>query len=181
MGKEAYEITGTVDKKLMVDQVRKAARQFAMQYFHFCKTLYERFGLETAKDLVRQTVFELAVDRSDRIREKSLANGRKADSVEDFMADIDLPFEGWIKEWGEDHCPYAVIWRGYIKDYPWFKEFALYYCDVIDTTTIENFSKHLSHRITGNVISEGTKCTREYFESDFVKKGGYTYGSKRAD
>lgn len=178
MGKEAYEITGTVDRALMVDQVRKAARQFAMQYFHFCKTLYERYGHDTAKDIVRQTVYELAVDRSDQIRAKSLAAGKKADSVADFMSDIDLPFEGWIPEWGEDHCPYAEVWRTYLKDYPWFREFAPFYCDVIDTTTIENYSKCLSHRITQNVILEGDRCTREYFESKDVKEGKYTYGQK---
>ena len=94
MGKEAYEITGTVDRVLMVDQIRKAARQFAMQYFHFCKTLYDRYGHDVAKDIVRETVFNLAVDRSNQIREKSLAQGKKADTVADFMSDIDLPFEG---------------------------------------------------------------------------------------
>lgn len=176
MGKEAYEITGTVDRVLMVDQIRKAARQFAMQYFHFCKTLYDRYGHDVAKDIVRETVFNLAVDRSNRIREKSLAQGKKADTVADFMSDIDLPFEGWIPEWGEDHCPYAEVWRTYYDKYPWFREFAPFYCDVIDTTTIENYSKCLSHRITQNVLNEGTACLREYFESDSVKKGEYTYG-----
>lgn len=176
MGKEAYEITGTVDRALMVDQIRKAARQFAMQYFHFCKTLYDRYGHDVAKDIVRKTVFNLAVDRSNRIREKSLAQGKKADTVADFMSDIDLPFEGWIPEWGEDHCPYAEVWRTYYEKYPWFREFAPFYCDVIDTTTIENYSKCLSHRITQNVLNEGTACLREYFESDSVKKGEYTYG-----
>ena len=176
MGKEAYEITGTVDRALMVDQIRKAARQIAMQYFHFCKTLYDRYGHDVAKDIVRETVFNLAVDRSNRIREKSLAQGKKADTVADFMSDIDLPFEGWIPEWGEDHCPYAEVWRTYYDKYPWFREFAPFYCDVIDTTTIENYSKCLSHRITHNVLNEGTACLREYFESDSVKKGEYTYG-----
>ena len=57
-------------------------------------------------------------------------------------------------------------------------EIAPFYCDVIDTTTIENFSKCLSHRITQNVILEGTCCKREYFESDKVKRGEYTDGKK---
>lgn len=178
MGKEAYKITGTVDRELMVDEIRKAARQFAMQYFHFCKTLYERYGSETAKDIVRQTIHELAVDRSDQIRAKSLAKGKKADNVADFMSDNDLPFEGWIPEWGEDHCPYAETWRKYFDEYPWFKEFAPFYCDVIDTSTIENYTKCLSHRITQNVLFEGISCKREYFESDDVKKGRYTYGDQ---
>ena len=84
----------------------------------------------------------------------------------------------WIPEWGEDHCPYAEIWRGYFEKYPWFKELAPFYCDVIDTTTIENFTGCLSHRITQNVILEGNACTREYFDSKKVRQGDYTYGAK---
>lgn len=48
MGKENYKIEGTVSRELLVTEVRKAARQFAMQYFHFSKVLYERLGLEEA-------------------------------------------------------------------------------------------------------------------------------------
>lgn len=179
MSKADYKIEGTVPRELLVSEVRKAARQFAMQFFHFSKVLYDQFGLEKTKDIVRQTVFELAVDRSDQLREKALAQGLKADSVKDFMSVIDLPFTGWIPEWGEDHCPYAEVWRTYFDKYPWFREIAPFYCDVIDTTTIENFSKCLSHRITQNVILEGTCCKREYFESDKVKRGEYTYGKKK--
>ena len=172
------ELEGNVTREKMVEQIRLAARQFAMLYFHFTKTLVDKYGLEQAKDLVRQTIFEQAVDRSDRLREKRIAKGAGTDTVEDFMEDIDLPFCGWIPEWEEDHCPYAVVWRDYIKKNPWFREFALFYCDVIDTTTIENFTRHLSHRITQNVITEGKSCKREYFESEKVKRGEYTYGRK---
>lgn len=178
MSKADYIIEGAVDRKLMVDQIRLAARQFAMLYFHFVKVLYEEYGPEKAKDLVRQTVFEQAVDRSDILREKAIAAGKGTDTVQDFHDVLDLPFCGWIPEWGEDHCPYAEIWRGYVKRYPWFQEFATFYCDVIDTTTIENFTKHLSHRITQNVIVEGQSCEREYFESGSVKEGRLTYEGK---
>lgn len=178
MGKENYKIEGTVDRALMVDQIRLAARQFAMLYFHFVKTLYETFGHDKAKELVQKTIFEQAVDRSDILREKAAAAGLSTDTKESFRKVIDLPFCGWIPQWGEDHCPYAEIWRGYVEKYPWFREFATLYCDVIDTTTIENFTRRLSHRITQNVIVEGTSCEREYFESDDVKGGKFTYGTK---
>lgn len=178
MGKENYKIEGTVTRELMVNEIRKAARQFAMLYFHFCKTLYEEFGLEKAKDLVRQTVFDQAVDRSDLLRKKALEQGKTTESEKEMMEVIDLPLLGWIPQWGEDHCPYAEVWRGYFEEYPWFKELAPFYCDVIDTTVIENFSKRLSHRITQNVLISGTSCEREYFESDAVKRGEYTYGNK---
>lgn len=178
MGKEDYKITGTVPREQMVDEIRKAARQFAMLYFHFCDVLQKTYGLEKTKELVRQTVFELAVDRSDQLREKAHSLGKSTETREDFMDVIDLPFCGWIPQWGTDHCPYAETWRTYFDEYPWFKELAPYYCDVIDTTTIENFTKHLSHKLTQNVLVEGESCEREYFESEEVKKGNYTYGSK---
>ncbi|MBD5536462.1 MAG: hypothetical protein HDQ99_12535 [Lachnospiraceae bacterium] len=178
MGKEDFKIEGTVEKKLMVDQIRLAARQFAMLYFHFSKVLYENYGAEKAKDLVRQAVFEQALERSDIMREKAIAEQKGTDTVEDFMSVIDLPFCGWIPQWGEDHCPYAENWRGYLEKYPWFQEFATFYCDVIDTTTIENFTKHISHEITQNVITEGQSCERKYFESEAVKGGRFTYEGK---
>ena len=177
MGKEAFKITGTVEKEQMVDQARCGARQFAMLYFHFVKVLYESFGRDKAKELVQQAVFEQAVDRSDIIKQKANALGKDA-TLETWRELSDLPKAGWVPEWGEDHCPYAEVWRGYIAQYPWFLEFATFYCDVIDTTTIENFSGCLSHRITENVIVEGDSCRREYFESEDVKKGHLTYARK---
>jgi hypothetical protein len=178
MGKDSFKIEGTIDKEYAVNEVRKAARQFALLYFHFSKVLYEQFGLEQAKEIIQRVIFEQAVDRSDQMKEKALAQGLPTETVEDFRKVIDLPFLGWVPEWGKDHCPYAEVWREYITKYPWFSELATFYCDVIDTTTIENFSGHLSHRITQNVILQGDSCKREYFESDNVKKGEYTYGSK---
>ncbi len=178
MKQEAYRIEGTVPREEMVSEVRRAARQFAMLFFHFCKTLYDSYGLDETRELVRQAVFELAVDRSDQMREKALAQGLRADSVEDFMSVTDLPFSGWVPEWGEDHCPYAQVWRTYFEKYPWFREIAPFYCDVIDTTTIENFSGCLSHQITQNVILQGSECTRKDFESEKVLRGEYTYGKK---
>ena len=61
-----------------------------MPFFHFSKVLYDQFGLEKTKDIVRQTVFELAVDRSDQLREKALAQGLKADKelVQKAMEDL---------------------------------------------------------------------------------------------
>ena len=177
--KERYEkLSEPVERRQMVYEIRKAARQFAMLYFHFCKTLYDTFGLERTKELVRQTIFELAVDRSDEMRAKARAEGVCFDTVKDFRSVTDLPKCGWVPEWGADHCPYGQVWREYAKEYPWFLELAPYYCDVIDTTTIENFSRHLSHRLVQNVIISGESCEREYFESEKVREGAFTYGSK---
>ena len=111
MGKEQFEITGTIDKKEAVDQVRKASRQFALLYFYFSKVLVDNFGEEKAKELIRRAVFELALDRSDKLRKKAKAAGLAADSPEDFRKVTDIPFLGWVPEWGEDHCPSPETWR----------------------------------------------------------------------
>ncbi|HAX51266.1 MAG TPA: hypothetical protein DCX82_04905, partial [Lachnospiraceae bacterium] len=105
MGKESYKITGTVLREQMVDEIRKAARQFAMLYFHFCDVLQKTYGLEKTKEIVRQTVFELAVDRSDQLREKAHKQGKATETKKDFMEVVDLPLCGWIPQWGADHCP----------------------------------------------------------------------------
>lgn len=107
MGKERSPLTGEVSREREVDQIRKAARQFALLYFHFSKVLYDQFGLEKAKDIIRQVVFEQAVDRAEQLRQQAKALGNGTDTVEDFHKNIDLPFDGWIAEWGEDHCPYG--------------------------------------------------------------------------
>jgi hypothetical protein len=49
------------------------------------------------------------------------------------------------------------------------------YCDVIDTTNIENFTRTTSHRITKNLLWGDDECSREYFESEPVKQGKFTY------
>lgn len=179
MSKEDFAITGTVDKAVAVDQARRGSYQFAMQYFHFCKVLYENFGRDQAMDLVRQAIYNLAIDRSEQMRQRAQAQGVGMDTVEDYRAVTDLPKCGWVPEWGKDHCPYGALWRTYFDKNPWFREFAPFYCDVIDTTTIENFTRRLSHRITNNVMLGGEKCERIYYECDDTKAGKYTYAKKQ--
>jgi hypothetical protein len=97
------------------------------------------------------------------------------------MAVNDLPFiawSAWDPSMGGVRCPYAEAWLGYFEEYPWFKRFASLYCDVIDTTNIENFSRTTSHRITKNLLWGDASCEREYFESEDVKSGKFTYGSR---
>jgi hypothetical protein len=77
-------------------------------------------------------------------------------------------------------CPYAETWTGYFRDYPWFRRFASLYCDVIDTTNIENFTRTTSHRITKNLLWGDASCEREYFESEKVKRGIFTYGEGKS-
>jgi hypothetical protein len=163
-----------------IGDVRMACRQFAMLYFNLCKTLVEALGEEAAFPLVQKTIFQLALDRTDRSRAKALEQNLPA-TLENFSLVNDLPFIAW-KEWkpedGGVRCPYAEAWLGYYEEYPWFKRFASMYCDVIDTTNIENFSRTTSHRITKNLLWGDPACEREYFESEKVKEGVFTYGAR---
>jgi hypothetical protein len=168
------------EKTATVAEVRLACRQFAMLYFHFCKVLVDTLGEEDALPLVQKAVFELSLDRSDGARERALSQ-RLAFTLENLNKVNDLPWIAW-KEWdpdgGEVQCPYAQQWLSYYREYPWFKKFASLYCDVIDTTNIENFSRTTSHKITKNLLWGDSACTREYFESDTVKEGIFTYGTR---
>ncbi|MDR2747517.1 MAG: L-2-amino-thiazoline-4-carboxylic acid hydrolase [Treponema sp.] len=167
-------------KTATIADLRLACRQFAMLYFHFCKILVETFGEEQALPLVQKAVFELSLDRTDGARERAHVRGLAA-TLENFAQVNDLPMAAWAK-WdpsgGEVRCPYAQQWIGYFNDYPWFKKLASLYCDVIDTTNIENFSRTTSHRITKNLLWGDSSCEREYFESGDVKKGNFTYGKR---
>jgi hypothetical protein len=164
-------------------EVRKACRHFAMLYFNFCRTLVETLGEDTAFALAKRAIFNLSLDRTDRIRKRALDEGLDT-TLENFAAVNDLPFTAW-KDWepgmDEVRCPYAQAWIGYYDEHPWFKRFASMYCDVIDTTNIENFSRRMSHRITSNLLWGDPSCEREYFESEEVRLGGFTYGKRDAD
>lgn len=167
----------TIEYEKAVTEVRKACRQFAMLYFNFSKTLVEELGQEKAKEVVQKALFSLSLDRTDQLREKAREQGLDF-TQENFRKLTDLPFIAWNKALGRNHCPYAETWVGYYDKYPWFKELAPLYCDVIDTTNIENFSRTLSHKITKNVLNGDETCERIYFPSGDVEKGEFTYGSR---
>ena len=167
-----------ITKKESIAEVRKACRQYAMLYFHFAKTLYEAFGEEKAMELIQKAVFELAIDRSGQVRSKAAEKGVVDFNLEAWRKNWDLPFSGWVRSYGRNCCPYAEIWVKYYEKYPWFKKLAPFYCDIIDTTLIENFSGTLTHRITKNLLKGDEVCEREYFQSADVKNGKFTYGTK---
>lgn len=163
-----------------IENARLACRQFGMLYFHFCKTLRDALGEDTAFKLAQKAVFNLSLDRTDGARARAEERGLEK-TVENFPKVNDLPAAAW-SEWepsmGGLRCPYAEVWVGYFRDHPWFKRFSLLYCDVIDTTNMENFTRTTSHRITKNLLWGDSSCEREYFESDDVKKGILSYGKR---
>ncbi len=154
--------------------VRAECRQFAMLYYHMCDVLVQNLGKDEAKRTVQKILYDLSVDRTDKLRQKAKEAGLPC-TLETFAKINDLPSSGWIGELGKEHCPYANCWITYYEASPWFREFAPFYCDIIDTTNIENFSKCLTHRITKNVLNGFETCERVYEQSDEVKNGHYTY------
>lgn len=104
-------------------------------------------------------MFELALERSNAMRNKVQELGLNC-TVETMNNDTDIPFLGWDETLGKDHCPYAEQWNKYYTDYPCFKEFALLYCDVIDTTNYENFTRTFTQNITKNVLGGDNVCER---------------------
>jgi hypothetical protein len=172
--------TKLIEYDQAVTEVRKACRQFAMLYFNFCKVLVEELGYEKAKPLIQKTIFALSLDRTNQLRETAQTQGTGF-TCESFNAVSDLARIGWVKELGRDHCPYAQTWVKYYEEYPWFRELAPFYCDIIDTTNIENFTRSLSHKLTQNVLLGDETCEREYFPSEAVAKGKFTYDPDQRD
>lgn len=163
----------------VVSEVRKAARQFAMLYFHFCKTMFDEFGEEKAIPIVQKSIFHLAVDRSERLRQIALESAQEP-TVELFKEINDLPYigwNGWNPSMGGVKCPYAEVWLEYFEKYPWFKQFASLYCNVVDTTTMEHFTQNTSHKITKNLLWGDECCECLYFPSQDVCDKKYTYGA----
>lgn len=165
---------GMMFKSEAIDEVRKGCMQFAMLYFHFVKTLVDKFGIDEAKMLTQKAIFELAVERSDYLRSRAKELGLEF-TPETMMEVSDIPLLGWDASRKINHCPYAERWMKYYSDYSWFKEFAHFYCDIIDTTNCENFTKDTSHKIIKNVLLGDEVCERIYYKSDEVKKGIFSY------
>ena len=160
-----------------IKDLRLACRQFAMLYFNFCKSLKDELGDEKAFPLVQKTIFNQSLDRTNRARKRAEEQGLET-NLENFPKVNDLPSDAWTHwepEMGGVRCPYAEVWLEYYSEHPWFKRYASLYCDVIDTTNIENFTRTLSHKITKNLLWGDATCEREYFESEAVKKGCFTY------
>jgi hypothetical protein len=173
MSKEAE--SETILREEAVEQVRKGGKQFAMLYFHFVKTLVDSFGIEKAKELTQQAIFNLGLERTNALRSKAEELGLEY-TIENMIKITDIPFLGWDKSRGQNHCPYGEQWMTYYSEYPWFAEFAPFYCDIIDTTNCENFTRDTTHKITKNVLRGDNTCERVYYPSEEVKKGEYTYG-----
>lgn len=157
-----------------VEGIRSECRQFAMLYYHLCKVLVEELGIEDAKVKVQRILYSLSIDRTNKLREKA----EKANlpcTLKTFNEINDLPADGWVNGLGKNHCPYAECWFTYFKKSPWFRTFAPLYCNVIDTTNIENFTKMLTHKLIKNVLTGDDTCERIYVESEKVQNGEFTY------
>jgi hypothetical protein len=88
--------TKLIEYEKAVLEVRKECRQFAMLYFHFCKTLVEELGLEKSKELIHHAVFGLSMERSEKLRDKAKKLGLNF-TPESFNKVNDLPVIGWVK------------------------------------------------------------------------------------
>ena len=68
------DIIGEADTIDLKD-LRLASRQFAMLYFHFCKSVKNALGEDAAFPVVQETIFNLSLDRTDRTRKRAIEQG----------------------------------------------------------------------------------------------------------
>lgn len=164
----------TVQKEYAVEQVRLMACQFADLYFAFCLTLRRELGDEAALRIARETLFLRARERAlDMVRRAERDGVRRV--PENIARMSDVPYLGWVKELGREHCPYGAQWNRRIADNAWFRPYAALYCDVTDTTIAEVFTGTHSHKLDRNVVLGDADCARRYFPSEDVARGRLTY------
>lgn len=145
-----------------VAEIRLASVHFADLYFHFCKILVEEFGLDRARELVRRTVADRAVERAGKLRRIALQQNLPL-TVDTWQKICDIPRSGWIKALGKDHCPYGQTWLARYELYPWFADFAEMYCNVNDRLVTEVFTGDTTQKITRNVLRGDETCERIFY------------------
>lgn len=165
-----------ISREYAVGEVRNMAFQFADLYFAFADCLRLEFGEEKALELAQQVIFRRAAERALDMVRRAQEQG-VARVPENILKMTDVPFLGWDDAFGRDQCPYGAAWNRRIAENPWFRRFACLYCDVTDTTIAEIFTGNCSHRLYKNVLLGNETCEREYFPSETVKLGKYTYGT----
>lgn len=148
-----------------VAEIRQACYHFSDLYFHFAKVLVEEFGQDKAKEIVKSVVYNRAKERGLKLKDTAEKKNLSCE-IENFRKVTDIPFTGWDKALGNLFCPYGAAWLSRYEDNPWFKEFALLYCDVNDTTVTETFTADTSQRITKNILAGDDTCDRIYFKKD---------------
>ena len=165
-----------INRKFAVSEVRNMAFQFSDLYFTFVSELREQLGEKRTIEIVTRVVFRRAAERAFDMIRRAEANGiaRVPDNI---IKMTDVPFLGWDDSFGRDMCPYGAAWNRRIAENPWFQRFACLYCDVTDTTIAEVFTGCYSHKIYHNVLLGDNTCEREYYLSENIKNGEFTYGS----
>lgn len=165
-----------ISREFAVSEVRNMAFQFSDLYFTFVSELRERLGEEEAITIATRVLFRRAAERAFDMVRRAEAEG-VARIPENINRMTDVPFLGWDASFGRDLCPYGAAWNRRIAENPWFQRFARLYCDVTDTTIAEIFTGCYSHRLYHNVVLGDDACEREYFLSDSVREGKWTYGA----
>ena len=165
-----------ISREFAVSEVRNMAFQFSDLYFTFVSELRERLGDEEAEKITTRVIFRRAAERAFDMIRRAEAGGI-ARVPENIIKMTDVPFLGWDASFGRDTCPYGAAWNRRIAENPWFQRYACLYCDVTDTTIAEIFTGCYSHKLYHNVVLGDETCERDYYLSEDVKNGKYTYGA----
>ena len=163
-----------IPRQRAVDEVRMMAVQFADLYFAFLDEMRNEYGEETAMKLARRVVYKRAEERAEKMIARAEELGL-ARTPENITKTSDVPYLGWDKSFGVDHCPYGMAWNRHIAGNEWFRKFARMYCDVTDTTIAEVFTGNCSHELYKNVVLGDEDCLRRYYPDDEVAAGKRTY------
>ncbi|HIV26649.1 MAG TPA: hypothetical protein IAA64_01655 [Candidatus Ornithocaccomicrobium faecavium] len=169
------ETQDRVSRVEAVAQIRSMAMQFADLYFCFVQEIRVALGDEAAREMVRRVLFQRARERAAAMVARAQAQGIER-TPENMPRVSDIAYMGWAPAPGREHCPFGVAWNARIAQYPWFREYARMYCDVMDTTVAEAFTGNCSHKLLKNIVLGDESCERVYYPDEAVKDGHFTYG-----
>lgn len=122
-----------IEKERAIHEVREMAYQFADMYFTFVEHLRTAYGDEEAKKIVSRVLFTRARERAQIMRQDA-EKQNIAMIPENIPLVSRVPYLGWDKRLGCDHCPYGTAWNRRIAQNEWFREYAFMYCSITDTT-----------------------------------------------
>jgi len=140
------------------EEVKKIARLCGLMFYHFTRTLAEKFGEETGTEIAKEVVKRFGLERGNRIKEKVLKKGLKL-TLRNFEKFSDLPKIGWGGRKRETFCPFAETWieKG-------AEELCEVYCDV-DLWKTEGYNPKIKLKRVKWVLKGDDYCSYEMKET----------------
>lgn len=124
-------------KEEVTAETRKLARQLAIVYYHFAKSIVEEMGETKGTEFVKKVLKRIAIERGQAMRAE--AAKLNIPFTQETMGQVNdlpkytFPAQGHV---GEICCPYADLWK---DKGPLGQKLGLLWCNIIDPWKVRTF------------------------------------------